>query len=120
MKRLLDAVQEKMNEVDELKTPLLNKIIMIIFSIIFGVFSVIGFIGVFINLAILDQKLIKLYVFFIATLLIVFVFVTMFLYLNGISKGRVKRLWYIYLFDTALVGIFIYILMLIMFIIGVF
>jgi hypothetical protein len=120
MKKLLDAIQEKMNEVDNLEVLKRTKIITFLFSFLFGLLTVIGFIGIIVNLAILDQKLIKLYVFLIATLILISIFVTLVLYYNGISKGRVKGLYKIYLFDIVIIATFIYIIMLIMFMIGVF
>lgn len=105
-------------EIDSLNIPLKNKITTFIFSLFLSVVIVIGPITFLMNLSIYVnlRKLIALGIWLCISIL---VFLTDFFYLKGITENKVKRLYNIYISNTAILSFIVLVFILILFFIGV-
>ena len=107
------------NEINELNVEFKDKALSLITALIFALLIILGPFIIAVNLTIF-KDLRGLLILSMELLLILFVFLTEFFYLKGITKGKVKNLKQILVVDTMVVSMVILALGLILSYMGVF
>ncbi len=115
---MISHYNEVEKEIESLNISLLNKITTFIFSLFLSLMIIIGPITFLLNLSIYVnlRKLIAMGVWFLISLL---VFLTDFFYLKGITKNKIKRLYNLYIPNTAILSFVLLVFILILFLMGV-
>ena len=106
-------------EINNLNIPLKKKLLTLLFSLLLSLLIVSGPITIIINLFIYVnlRKLLVLGLWFFFSLLI---FLSYYFYLNGITQKKVKKLYYLYITNTAIVSFILLAFIYISFNLGVF
>lgn len=115
---MLKRYKEVTQEIGDLNIPLKNRIISFCLSVLLALVIISGPFAVCINLMIFRDYQ-KLLAFAIATLLILFVFIIHYVYLKSITNKQVSHLKVVILSNMLFITLFIYMILIIIYFLGV-
>lgn len=116
--KMFKKYEETSKAVKALEIPIKKKLLYLGFSFLVSVIVFSGPLCILINLMIF-KDLQKLLAFGIATILVLFIALINYIYLKCVTDGRVKNIRVILLTDTFILAIVVYILLILIYFMGV-